>query len=205
MDKTFVIRVKRSGKHEYNSTKIEQTVGGYMLAHSTAKGVDLHNPEVTIRLELINNQLNIITLKHVGLAGFPLGTQGDILALMSGGFDSTIASYLTMKRGIKTHFVFFNLGGIAHEIGVKQVALYLWSKFGASHRVKFVSVPFEPIVEEIFRSTHETYMGVTLKRLMLMAAEKVADDYGDRRPAHRRICGTGFQPNTCETWHSLTK
>ena len=174
--KTFVVRVKRSGKHSYNSTKIEQTVGGYMLAHSTAKGVDLHNPEVTIRLELINNQLNIITLKHTGLAGFPLGTQGDILSLMSGGFDSTIASYLTMKRGIKTHFIFFNLGGIAHEIGVKQVALYLWSKFGASHRVKFISVPFESVVEEIFRSTHESYMGVTLKRLMLLAAEKVADE-----------------------------
>jgi len=174
--KTFVVRVKRSGKHEYNSTKIEQTVGGYMLAHSSAKGVDLHNPEVTIRLELINNQLNIITLKHTGLAGFPLGTQGEILSLMSGGFDSTIASYFTMKRGLKTHFIFFNLGGIAHEIGVKQVALYLWSKFGASHRVKFISVPFDTVVEEIFRSTHETYMGVTLKRLMLMAAEKVANE-----------------------------
>jgi len=175
-DKTFVIRVKRSGKHDYNSTKIEQTVGGYMLAHSSAKGVDLHTPEVTIRLELINDQLNIITTKHIGLGGFPLGTQGDILSLMSGGFDSTIASYLTMKRGLKTHFIFFNLGGIAHEIGVKQVALYLWSKFGASHRVKFISVPFDTVIEEIFRSTHETYMGVTLKRLMLIAAEKVADD-----------------------------
>ena len=175
-EKTFVVRVKRSGKHDYNSTKIEQTVGGYMLAHSSAKGVDLHNPEVTIRLELINDQLNIITTKHVGLGGFPIGTQGDILSLMSGGFDSTIASYLTMKRGMKTHFIFFNLGGIAHEIGVKQVALYLWSKFGASHRVKFISVPFDTVIEEIFRSTHETYMGVTLKRLMLLAAEKVADD-----------------------------
>jgi len=174
--KTFVVRVKRSGKHEYNSTKIEQTVGGYMLAHSSAKGVDLHNPEVTIRIELINDQLNIITTKHAGLSGFPIGTQGDILSLMSGGFDSTIASYLTMKRGLKTHFIFFNLGGIAHEIGVKQVALYLWSKFGASHRVKFISVPFEAVVEEIFRSTHESYMGVTLKRLMLMASEKVADE-----------------------------
>ena len=174
--KTFVVRVKRSGKHEYNSTKIEQTVGGYMLAHSSAKGVDLHNPEVTIRIELINDQLNIITTKHAGLSGFPIGTQGDILSLMSGGFDSTIASYLTMKRGLKTHFIFFNLGGIAHEIGVKQVALYLWSKFGASHRVKFISVPFEAVVEEIFRSTHESYMGVTLKRLMIMASEKVADE-----------------------------
>jgi len=174
--KTFVVRVKRSGKHPFRSTEIEQTVGGYMLAHNDAKGVDLHNPEVTIRLELINNQLNIITIKHAGLGGFPLGTQGDILSLMSGGFDSTIASYLTMKRGIKTHFIFFNLGGIAHEIGVKQVALYLWSKFGASHRVSFTSIPFDDVVEEIFRSTHESYMGVTLKRLMLLASEKVADE-----------------------------
>ena len=174
--KTFVVRVKRSGTHPFNSLQIEQTVGGYMLAHNDAKGVDLHNPEVTIRLELINKQLNIITLKHAGLSGFPLGTQGDILSLMSGGFDSTIASYLTMKRGIKTHFIFFNLGGIAHEIGVKQVALYLWSKFGASHRVSFISIPFDAVIEEIFRSTHESYMGVTLKRLMLMASEKIADE-----------------------------
>lgn len=176
LGKTFVIRVKRAGKHPFNSLDIEQTVGGYMLAHNDVKGVDLHNPEVTIRLELINNQLNIITTKHIGLSGFPLGTQGDILSLMSGGFDSTVASYLTMKRGIKTHFIFFNLGGIAHEIGVKQVALYLWSKFGASHRVSFISVPFDDVLTEIFRSTHETYMGVTLKRLMLMASEKMADE-----------------------------
>jgi len=175
-EKRFVVRVKRSGTHDFRSTEVEQTVGGYMLATYPSHGVDLHHPEVTIRIELLNNQLNIITRKHQGLAGFPLGTQGDILSLMSGGFDSTVASYLTMKRGLKTHFVFFNLGGAAHEIGVKQVALYLWEKFGSSHRVKFVSVPFDDVVTEIFASTHETYMGVTLKRLMLMAAEKIAND-----------------------------
>jgi thiamine biosynthesis protein ThiI len=174
--KTFVIRAKRSGNHDFRSTQLEQTVGGYMLATYPNNGVDLHNPDVTIRIELLNNQLNIITDKHVGLAGFPLGTQGDILSLMSGGFDSTIASYLTMKRGLKTHFIFFNLGGVAHEIGVKQVTLYLWSKFGSSHKVKFISVPFDDVLTEIFASTHETYMGVTLKRLMLLAAEKVANE-----------------------------
>jgi len=174
--KTFVIRAKRSGTHDFRSTELEQTVGGYMLATYPSNGVDLHNPDVTIRIELLNNQLNIITAKHVGLAGFPLGTQGDILSLMSGGFDSTIASYLTMKRGIKTHFIFFNLGGAAHEIGVKQVALYLWSKFGSSHKVKFISVPFDDVLTEIFASTHETYMGVTLKRLMLLASEKIAKE-----------------------------
>lgn len=174
-DKTFVVRAKRTGKHSFSSVELEQTLGGYLLAHSDAKGVDLKNAEISIRMELIENQLNVITSKYKGLSGFPIGTQGDILSLMSGGFDSTVASYLTMKRGIKTHFVFFNLGGMAHEIGVKQVALYLWSKFGSSHKVKFISVPFDDVLTEIFRSTPPTYMGVVLKRLMLMASEKIAD------------------------------
>jgi len=174
--KTFVVRAKRTGKHEFNSIELERTVGGYLLAHSNATKVQLKTPDVTIRMELVEAQLNIITTKYKGLSGFPIGTQGDILSLMSGGFDSTVASYLTMKRGIKTHFVFFNLGGNAHEIGVKQVALYLWNKFGSSHKVKFISVPFDDVLTEIFASTPPTYMGVTLKRLMLMASEKIADE-----------------------------
>jgi len=175
-DKTFVVRVKRSGKHEFSSIDIERTVGGHLLANSEAKGVQLKNPDITLQMELIQDQLNIITTKYKGLSGFPIGTQGDLLSLMSGGFDSTVASYFTMKRGIKTHFIFFNLGGMAHEIGVKQVALYLWNKFGSSHKVKFISVPFDDVITEIFRSTPPTYMGVTLKRLMLMASEKVANE-----------------------------
>ena len=174
--KSFVVRAKRTGTHPFTSTQIEQTVGGYLLAHTKARCVDLRTAEFTIKLELIHNQLNVITTKHKGLSGFPIGTQGDILSLMSGGFDSTVASYLTMKRGLKTHFVFFNLGGNAHEIGVKQVALYLWSKFGSSHRVKFISVPFDDVLTEIFRSTAPSYMGVTLKRLMIQASEKIADE-----------------------------
>jgi tRNA uracil 4-sulfurtransferase len=174
-NKRFVVRVKRSGTHTFKSPQIEQTVGGYMLAKNSTSQVDLHHPEVTINVELNDNQLNIIFNKYRGLGGFPLGSQGEILSLMSGGFDSTVASYLTMKRGLKTHFIFFNLGGIAHEIGVKQVAFYLWNKFGSSHRVKFISVPFDDVVTEIFNSTSESYMGVTLKRLMLKASEKIAD------------------------------
>jgi thiamine biosynthesis protein ThiI len=175
-NKSFVVRAKRSGTHTFKSTQIEQTVGGYMLAHNSTSRVDLHHPEITIRIELNNNQLNIIFHTYKGLGGFPLGTQGEILSLMSGGFDSTVASYLTMKRGLKTHFIFFNLGGIAHEIGVKQVAFYLWNKFASSHKVSFISVPFDDVVTEIFNSTSESYMGVTLKRLMLKAAEKIAND-----------------------------
>jgi len=174
-NKTFVVRAKRTGQQDFKSMDIERIVGGYMLANNPSSKVDLKNPEITINVELIHKQLNIITNRYQGLSGFPLGTQGDVLSLMSGGFDSTVASYLTMKRGLKTHFIFFNLGGIAHEIGVKQVAFYLWNKFGSAQKVTFTSVPFEDVVTEIFNSTSQSYMGVTLKRLMLMASEKIAD------------------------------
>lgn len=176
--KTFVVRAKRTGTHEISSFEMERFVGSYLYEHGNPKGVDLHHPEVKVEFELHQKTLNVITQRKIGLGGFPMGTQGELLSLMSGGFDSTVASYLTMKRGLKTHFIFFKLGGSAHEIGVKQVALYLWGQFGASHRVSFITVPFEDVVAEIFRSTHESYMGVTLKRLMLKASEKIADDMG---------------------------
>ena len=75
---------------------------------------------------------------------------------------------------MRTHFCFFNLGGREHEVGVKEVALYLWLKYGASHRVKFVSVPFEEVVGEILKNVENSQMGVILKRMMLRAASQVA-------------------------------
>ena len=174
--KTFVVKCKRTGTHPFSSLDIEKTVGGYMLEHNDSKGVSIKHFDIRINIELVHHQLFVVTKKYDGLSGFPIGTQNTVLSLMSGGFDSTIASYLMMKRGIKTNFIFFNLGGVAHEIGVKQVAYYLWQKFGSSHRLTLTSVPFEDVVTEIFKSTHETYMGVSLKRLMLMASERIADN-----------------------------
>ncbi len=81
-----------------------------------------------------------------------------------------------MRRGLKTHFCFFNLGGHEHEIAVQEVALYLWMRYVASHKVKFVSVPFEEVVAEILTKVDSSQMGVILKRMMLRAATKVADD-----------------------------
>ena len=176
--KTFVVRVKRKGQHPFTSQDIERYVGGALLKTGQTQGVDLHQPQVRIELELENNTLSLIDARLKGQGGYPLGSQGEALSLVSGGFDSTVASYLSMRRGIKTHFLFFNLGGVAHDIGVKQVSYYLWQRFGSSHRVKFVSVPFEGVVEGLLTQVPDSYMGVMLKRLMLMAAERVADAMG---------------------------
>ncbi|TPH16553.1 tRNA uracil 4-sulfurtransferase ThiI [Litorilituus lipolyticus] len=174
-NKTFCVRVKRTGSHEFNSLKIEQYVGGGLNQQVENAKVQLRKPDVTIRLEVKNKDLFIVTERHQGLGGFPIATQEDVLSLMSGGFDSGVASYQMIKKGSRTHYCFFNLGGSAHEVGVKQVSYYLWNKFGASHRVKFFAVDFEPVVAEILEKIENGQMGVVLKRMMVRAATKVAE------------------------------
>ena len=87
-----------------------------------------------------------------------VGAQDPVLSLISGGFDSTVSTYLCIKRGLRAHYCFFNLGGRAHEIGVKEVAYYLWNKYGSSHRVKFVTVPFEDVLGEILDKVDNSYI-----------------------------------------------
>jgi len=174
-NKTFCVRVKRTGSHEFNSLKIEQYVGGGLNQQVESAKVQLRKPDITIRLEVKNKDLFIVTERHQGLGGFPIATQEDVLSLMSGGFDSGVASYQMIKKGSRTHYCFFNLGGSAHEVGVKQVSYYLWNKFGASHRVKFFAVDFEPVVAEILEKIENGQMGVVLKRMMMRAATKVAE------------------------------
>ncbi len=174
VNKSFCVRVKRTGTHDFNSLKVEQYVGGGLNQHVDSAKVKLSKPDVTVRLEIKNDVLSIVTERHKGLGGFPIATQEDVLSLMSGGFDSGVASYQMIKKGARTHYCFFNLGGSAHEVGVKQVSYYLWNKFGASHRVKFYAVDFEPVIGEILEKVENGQMGVILKRMMMRAAAKIA-------------------------------
>ncbi len=176
--KSFSVRAKRKGKQTFGSMDIERLVGSVLNQGCETASVNLSNPDVVVTLEVIENQCFVLINIRQGLGGYPLGTQDGVLSLVSGGFDSTVASYLTNKRGLITHFCFFNLGGRSHELGVKEVSYYLWNKYGASHNVKFISVPFEEVVTEILKNIHNSQMGVVLKRMMLRVATKIAADFG---------------------------
>ena len=176
--KRFAVRVKRSGRHEFSSKDVERYVGGGLNQAVADARVGLVEPDVTIRLEIQDNRLYIIRARHKGVGGYPIATQEDTLSLISGGFDSSVASYMSICRGSRTHYLFFNLGGSAHEIGVKQVAYYLWNKFGASHKVRFISVDFAPVVAEILEKIDNGQMGVVLKRMMMRAGAMVARRFG---------------------------
>ncbi|BEH73171.1 tRNA uracil 4-sulfurtransferase ThiI [Edwardsiella tarda] len=177
-EKTFCVRVKRRGKHEFTSIEVERYVGGGLNQNIPSARVRLTHPEVTVNLEIEDDRLLLVRGRFEGQGGYPIGTQEDVLSLISGGFDSGVSSYMLMRRGCRVHYCFFNLGGSAHEIGVKQVAHYLWNRFGSSHRVRFVAIDFAPVVGEILEKVDDGQMGVVLKRMMVRAASRVAERYG---------------------------
>ncbi|CAO97570.1 tRNA uracil 4-sulfurtransferase ThiI [Erwinia tasmaniensis] len=176
--KTFCVRVKRRGKHEFSSQDVERYVGGGLNQHVASAQVQLNRPQVTVNLEIEDERLILVTARYEGIGGYPIGTQEDVLSLISGGFDSGVSSYMLMRRGCRVHYCFFNLGGAAHEIGVRQVAHYLWKRYGSTHRVRFVAINFEPVVGEILEKVDDGQMGVVLKRMMVRAASKIAERYG---------------------------
>jgi len=174
--KIFAVACKRAGKHPFTSMDVERYVGSRLRSEFGAAGISLKQPEVEVRIEVRDKRLFVIHARHEGIGGYPLGSLDQTLVLMSGGFDSTVAAYQMMRRGMLSHFCFFNLGGRAHELGVMEVAHHLWERYGRSHRVLFVSVPFEEVVGEILAKVDNSQMGVVLKRMMLRVATRLAEE-----------------------------
>lgn len=173
--KTFAVRCRRRGDHPFTSHEVEIEIGAGLLERTAAAGVDLRNPDMVAEIEIRKHEAFLVRERVAGLGGFPLGGVDPVLSLLSGGYDSTVASFQSMRRGMITHFCFFNLGGREHERGVKELAFHLWSRYGASQPVKFVSVPFEGVVAEILENVRPAEMGVVLKRQMMRAADAVAE------------------------------
>lgn len=119
--KSFCVRVKRRGKHSFSSQDVERYVGGGLNQHIESARVQLKNPDVTVNLEVEENRLTLVTARYEGLGGFPIGTQEDVLSLISGGFDSGVSSYMLLRRGSRVHYCFFNLGGAAHELSLIHI------------------------------------------------------------------------------------
>ena len=168
--KSFAVRVKRKGHHSFSSQDMARYIGGGILQRVEGTRVQLKGAEEDVVMMVADEQVFLVERRYDGLGGFPLPSQETVLSLMSGGFDSTVSSYQMIKRGARTHYLFFNLGGDAHEAGVREISYYIWKKFSPTHPVKFISVDFAPLVDAILEHVDNGLMGVVLKRTMLRAA-----------------------------------
>ena len=82
--KTFCVRVKRKGKHKFSSIEAERYIGGGLNQHIESAKVRLKNPDVTVRIDIEDDKMMLVKARHAGIGGYPIGTQEDVLSLISG-------------------------------------------------------------------------------------------------------------------------
>lgn len=171
--KKFAVRARRVGEHAFTSQDIERKLGAALF--DVSGGVDLTNPEITAGVEVRDDSVSLFSLRLPGPGGLPLGSQERALVLLSGGFDSAVAAWEVMKRGVGADYVFFNLGGPIHEEGVFRVAKQLYDRWQYGDNASLIVVPFMEVVEEIRRTTEPSFWNLVLKRAMLSAAANIAE------------------------------
>jgi thiamine biosynthesis protein ThiI len=172
----FAVRARRVGKHSFSSKDIEIQLGSALLPH--AAGVRLDKPEVTVQVEVRDESAYLFSDRVAGVGGLPVAVEGRAVALLSGGYDSAVAAWLMLKRGLALDYVFCNLGGDAYERAVVQVAKLLadaWS-YGTSPRLHIVD--FDAPVRTMKEHVRESYWQVVLKRLMVRTASRVGAQLG---------------------------
>lgn len=171
----FAVRARRTGTHPFGSKDIEMQLGA---ALAEVGKVDLTTPELTVRVEVRGDDAWLFTEDTEGVGGFPIGVGGRALALLSGGYDSAVASWLVLKRGVALDYVFCNLGGDAYERAVVQVAKTLADGWSFGTRPRLHVVDFGEALGEIRGKTRGSYQQLVLKRLMYRVGSAVAAEIG---------------------------
>lgn len=174
-DKTFKVETNRSDKsYPINSMELSRKVGGYLLKNINGLKVDVHNPEVLINIEIRREGVYIYKNGIKALGGYPVGTLGKALLMLSGGIDSVVAGFETMKRGVKLDFIYFeSLPHTSLEAREKVISLAKILK-GYGNTGKLLVVPFTKIQESIYTNMKGDYMITLMRRQMYRIAERVA-------------------------------
>jgi tRNA uracil 4-sulfurtransferase len=168
---SYAVRAKRSGRHSFSSEQVQRELGAAINAGAR---VDLGNPEVEVEVEVRDDTAYLFSERVPGIGGLPLAAEGRALCLISGGFDSAVAAWMMLKRGVTLDYVFCNLGGDAYERSVVQVAKVLADDWSYGTRPRLHVVDFTAVLDELRRASPPRYWQVVLKRLMYRAAEAIA-------------------------------
>lgn len=172
---TFKVEAKRSDKKfPYKSPEICREVGAHVLRNYHHLKVDVHNPELTITVEVRDNYAFIRGNNIKGAGGMPVSTSGRGAILISGGIDSPVAAYMMAKRGIELVAIHFASPPFTTELAEQKVMDLLHKVAGYSGPIATYVVPFTHIQEEIRDKCPEEYFTLIMRRYMMKISEKLA-------------------------------
>lgn len=178
---SFAVRCKRVGKHNYSSSDIQKQLGKKILDYFDQKlkiKVDLENPDVTVGIEIRDNQSFIYLERIQAIGGMPLGVQPKLIGLFSGGIDSVVGLWLVMKRGCPVVPIYFDNSPFTDKTTTERALkvaekLFKWS-IGFPRKIYIVQ--HGQNLKQIMK-TNRKYSCLLCKRMMYRIAEQTAEKY----------------------------
>ena len=173
--RTFKVEAKRSDKSfPLNTPEIQRELGGVILGKFNHLKVDVHNPDVTVVVEIRDKYAYIHSSQLKGAGGMPLGTSGKGMLLLSGGIDSPVAGYMMAKRGVDISGIHFVSPPYTSERAKRKVIKLGEELCDWCGRMELFIVPFTRIQESIKDNCREEYFTVIMRRFMMRIACEVA-------------------------------
>lgn len=173
--RTFAVRLRARGSQRWKRTEVAADLGSRLFDASA--GVDLDDPEVEVRVEAYGDWAFLVERAWEGPGGLPLGSQGRVATLVSGGFDSAVAAGMVMSRGCATDFVHMTLE-CAQSDHATAVAHQLARDWAAGTRPRLWMLDFQPVRAALLEHVRSQLRQVVLKQVMVAAADRLAERAG---------------------------
>ena len=196
----FKVESKRADKKfPFKSPEISSEVGGYLLEKFPHLAVDVHEPELTVRVEIREKGAYIHSDPKPGAGGIPVGTGGKAAILISGGIDSPVAAWMMARRGVELTAIHFASPPYTSERAQDKVERLLKKVSEYAGRITMYVVNFTKIQEQIRDYCPEELSTVIMRRFMMRVAEKIAR----KEDCHALITGESLGQVASQTMHAI--
>lgn len=179
LSSTFKVEAKRSDKKfPLTSPEICAELGEKILSVFNHLHVDVHNPDITVTVEIRDNYALVRANQLKGAGGLPTGTAGKAALLISGGIDSPVAGYMMAKRGMELVCIHFASPPYTSKRAEQKVHSLLMKIAAFCGKIKLCTVPFTEIQEQIQKNCAEDYYTIIMRRFMMRISQSIAKDNG---------------------------
>ncbi len=174
---SFKVNTRRTDKNfSLRSMEITKAVSGYVLANHKLLTVDVHNPDVELNIELRNDACYLYNTNERAMGGYPVGTAGKGLLMLSGGIDSPVAGYLAMKQGVEIECIHFESTPLTSIESAQKVVdlVKKMAKYAPNNKINVHFIPFKDIHMALLDKVPESYNITIMRRMMYRIATKLA-------------------------------
>jgi thiamine biosynthesis protein ThiI len=200
---TFAVRPRVVGEHPYGSREVAVKAGAAIneAYKDRAVKVNLTAPDVTVSIEVRDTDSFVYSRLLDGVGGLPYGSQGRAVSLFSGGIDSPVATWLTMKRGVEVLPLFMDQTPYVGESYLRRAedAFKALRSYAPSKSFSLYSAPMGPVMERITQSPEPKFTCILCKRAMY----RIAEEFSKYKRAKAIITGESLGQVASQTLDNL--